>query len=330
MPKLWFSYSFPPGMTLDSPEPNRSPYHHTWHLGRFLRDKARELGYEFEYVNLDSTDPVTIGEDDICIYHAWFTEGCFSLQVTEQPCKAKFIVQPYTEQMVGKEALPLLHKQWGHADHLFLNTGPWWFDRLPRSDYAHYYEKSTRLDNTVNPDLHPFSKTKWNEAGKRGFFTIGYDNPIKGMDKVEELARVGGLRLLHLGNVSDGFWQHVPQATSMSGLEFMPHTIEWLCEHYDFFITMGRFDANPTALSETALWGLIPCCTPQCGYYPNEPFIGLDLDDLVHNLDIVEWLQYAPAPELVHHQHRIREHVLEQHRFDTRIKTIWDKITEWL
>lgn len=330
MPKFWFSYSLAPGMTLDSPEPNRSPYHLTWHMGRFFRAKAQDLGYEFEYVNLDSLAPVTIGKEDICIYHAWFDEGCFSLQVTEQACKAKFIVQPYTELMVGNEALPSLHKQWDAADHLFLNTGAYWFDRMSQSDYARYFEKATRVDNCVNPALHPFKKEHWNKPGQRGFLVIGYDNPVKGLDKVEELARVGGLRLLHLGSAKEGFFSHVPQARSMNGLDFNTHNIEWICEHYDFFITMGRFDANPTTLSETALWGLVPCCTEQCGYYADEPFVNLKLDDLAYNLDVIDRLQSAPVPELEAWQARIRNYVLEHHDFKKRLALMWSKMEKYL
>ena len=330
MTKLWFSYSLPEGATLDDPEFNRSPYTHSWHVGRFLRQKAKERGWEFEYVNLDNMTPRTIGKEDICIYHAWFDEGCFSTQVTRQECKARFILQPYTEQMVGDEALGLLHEQWAAADHLLLNCGPYWFDRMPDSDYAQYHQKATRLDNFVNPALHPFKKHKWNEPGKRGVLAVGYDNPIKGMDKVEELARVAGLRLLHCGSVAEGFFKHVPQAISMKGMVFDEHNIAWICEHYDFFITMGRFDANPTTLSETALWGLIPCCTEQSGYYADNPFVNLKLDDIVHNLEIIEWLQYAPVPELEVTQKRIREYVLEHHTHEKRAVLIWDKMLEYI
>lgn len=330
MTKLWFSYSLPQGITLDSDEPSRSPYHHSWYVGRFLREKAQERGWEFEYVNLDDDTTREIGADDVIVGHAWFTENAFMIQASRQECKARFILQPYTEKMVGPEALDLLHEQWGAADHLFLNCGPYWYDRMPDSDYAKYHQKVTRLDNFVNPVFHPFKKTKWNEPGKRGVLAIGYDNPIKGMDKVEELARVAGLRLLHCGSVAEGFFKHVPQAISMSGMVFDEHNIEWICEHYDMFITMGRFDANPTTLSETALWGLIPACTEQSGYYANDPFVNLKLDDIVHNLEVIEWFQYASVPELEEMQKRIRNYVLEYHTHERRIVYIWDRMLEYI
>lgn len=328
MVTLWFSYSFPSGMTLDSPEPNRSPYHHTWNTGNSLRRKAREMGWDFKYVNLDSTDPVTIGEDDVCIYHAWFDEGCFSQQVTRQTCRAKIILQPYTSVMVGKEALPSLHEQWQAADWLFLNTGQYWWDNMPSTEYAVYQSKATRLDNTVNPSLHPFSKRKWNKQGERAFLCIGYANPIKGLDAVAEVAQVTGMKLLHCGSTPDGFWQHGARVKSIGGMEFTPENIQWVCDNYDAFITMGRFDANPTALAETACWGLLPCCTPESGYYADEPFVGLKHGDMAHNMDVIEWIQRASVSELKTRVQRIRDSVITTHSIPARQELIWAKVLE--
>jgi hypothetical protein len=293
-----------------------------------LRQKAQEHGWDFKYVNLDSTDPVTIGEDDICIYHAWFDDGCFSQQVTHQSCKAKIILQPFTLKMVGNEALASLHEQWGAADRLLLNTGRYWWDAIDGSEYAQYKSKAVRLDNVCNPDLHPFSKRTWNEPGKRAFLCIGYDNPIKGLDQVALLARTTGIKLLHCGTVAPNFWDHVPHVHSMNGMEFTPSTIEWVCDRFDAFLTMGRFDANPTTLNETACWGLLPCCTEQSGYYGGEPFIELKLDDLAYNMDVIDWIQRAPSIELATRQAQIRQTILDEYTIEARLDLIWDTIAE--
>lgn len=327
---IWFSYSQREADSFDGDEPLRSPYHHTYHIGRMLRQKAQERGWGFEYRNLNDTEPVTIGPDDIVIGHPWFDGNTFIEQAFNQECRAKFVLQPYTERMVGPEAEPLLHQMWTQADHLFLNTGPFWFDTMSDSPYAQYKDKATRLDNQVNPALHPYSKRSWGEPGKRGILAIGYSNMIKGLDKVEELARVAGLRLLHLGTVEDGFFDNVPQCTSMPGMEFTARNISWICDNYDAFISMARFDANPTSLLETACWGLLGCCTKQSGYWPNEPFIELRLDDLAFNLDMIDWIQRAPAAELQARAETIRTRVIEQHPIEARLAKIWDKMAEFI
>ncbi len=47
MPTLYFSYSLPGG-SLDIQEPLNSPYSISWHVGRMLREKAAERGYDFQ------------------------------------------------------------------------------------------------------------------------------------------------------------------------------------------------------------------------------------------------------------------------------------------
>lgn len=327
---LWFSYSFPDYLTLDSPEPNRSPYHHTWHVGRMLRQQAQGKGWGFEYRNLFDERPVEIGLEDIVIGHAWFTGNSFMEQASQQPCRARFIMQPYTEKMVGDEALESLHFQWSAADWLFLNTGSYWFDRMPESDYARYADKATRVDNVVNPALHPHSKRQWHEAGKRVGLCIGYNNPVKGVDLVADLARTAGFKLVTLGLSDTTLFQHVPQLVMMDGMNFTPENITWLCQEVDFFLTMGRFDANPTTLLETSCWGLLACCTEQCGYYANQPFIELRLDDMVHNWDVIDWIQHAPQAELSDRANVIRQQVIAGHSIQTRLDTMWNKICEVL
>jgi hypothetical protein len=329
MVKLWFSYSFPQGMTLDSHEPNSSPYHHTWNSGNALRNKAKEMGWDFEYVNLDDTTPRTIGKDDIVIGHPWFnSQDSFIQQAFRQECKAKIVLQPYTELMVGEEQLEILDRIWEQADWLFLNTGQFWFDGMPKTRYAKFQQKATRLDNTVNPILHPFSKRKWNKQGERTFLCIGYDSMIKGLDAVAELARVTGIKLLHCGSTRAVFWQHVPRVHSIGGMAFTPENIQWVCDNFDAFLTMGRFDANPTALAETACWGLLGCCTPESGYYADEPFVGLKHGDMAHNMEVIDWIQRASVSELETRVQRIRESVIESHSIPKRKEIIWAKVLE--
>ena len=334
MTTLWYSYSLRPDLTLDSPEPLQAPYTISWHYGRYLRQQAQALGWDFRYVNLDDTQGYTIGAEDIVIGHPWFTdENTFIQQAFRQSARLKLIVQPFTTLMVGDEALPTLHHLWDTANHLFLITGEYWWDLMDSSDYARYKAKATRLDNIVNPVLHPHSKTQWHKEGKRAALAIGYGGygaEIKGIDKVAELARIAGFKVVHLGTLKKPLFEHVPQAHTGTGMEFTPDNIAWVCNEVDFFISMGRYDANPTTLLETACWGLLPCCTPTSGYYPDEPFIGLSLEDIGHNLDMLQWIQYAPAAELADCAAEIRERVIAQHNPLLQCATLWQKIEDLL
>ena len=330
MPTLWFSYSFLPHHSFDSEAPIASPYKRTHYLGNHLRAMAAQIGYEFQYVNLDDTTPRTIGKDDIVIGHLWFNDGSFIQQAFDQECRAKFCIQPYTHKMVGDEALPTLFKYFDLADHLFLITGPYWFDTMPDTKFGRWHAKATRIENAVNPDVHIFGKTKWNPPGKRAALCIGYPNPVKGLDLTADLARVSGLRLGHCGHAAPELFEHVPQYTYHGGLQFTPDVIRWLCNQYDFFVTMGRYDANPTSLCETSAWGLMPFCTPTSGYWPGQPFAALQTDNLLFNLTQLETFQYMPEHKLIEWQTSIRDVIIRDFTWERTCSVVWEKMQEWL
>src|SRR5712671_1813667 len=159
MATLYFSYSTVHG--LDAAEPLNSPYSITWNLGRFLRTKAVERGYAFEYRQLDDCTPVTIGKDDIVIGHSWYPEG-FLTNAFKQECKARFLIQPYQHDIVGKNESWWIKQLAEKADHLFFVTGSYWWDTMSDGLYGDWKDKATRLDMAINPALHPHSKVTWN------------------------------------------------------------------------------------------------------------------------------------------------------------------------
>lgn len=328
-PKIWFSYSLG-NYTLDSDEPNRSPYARAWHLGRLLREKADERGYGFEYRSLDDTTPVTIGKDDIVVGHGWFNDDSFMQQALKQECRFKACIQPFTHHMVGDEALPVLHDMWERADWLFLVTGAYWFDTMETTPFSKYKVKATRLDNSVNASLHPYKKTRWNPPGKRAAMCVGYDNPVKGLDKVAELARVTGLRVGHFGNCSPSIFEHVPQATLHGGLLFDTPAIEWICGEYDFCICLPRFDANPTVLNETACWGLIGMCSNEAGYWADQPFVELRGDDMAFNWETIERFQYMSEYDLAELSRKQRAIQEREYTWQAMIDKVWGKVVEYL
>ena len=75
---------------------------------------------------------------------------------------------------------------------------------------------------------------------------------------------------------------------------------------------MSRSDANPTTLLESAAWGLVPVCTPQCGYEDEPGFVNVPLDDVDGAVRILEELQQAPEERLLAlraaNDHRLATH----------------------
>lgn len=330
MPTLWFSYSMLAHQTFDTPEPGNSPYTISYHVGRMLRQRAAEHGYTFRYVNLDDPAHYTIGPDDIVIGHPWYTRNGFIEHAFAQPCKAKIVVQPYADFMVGEDAIDLLHALWQAADALLLITGPYWWGTMPATPYADYQAKATRLDMAVNADKHPMLKRWWGKPGKRAVLLLGHDMHFKGLDASAELARVAGFKVGHYGSATHEMFRHVPQATLHGGKAFDTPTIQQIVDTYDLFITMGRHDPNPTTLLETACWGLVGACTPQSGYWPEQPFAELRHGDMAFNLEQIDWLQHASDYDLRQRAATVRQYVEDCHSWQRFTDTVWGVVRRFV
>lgn len=327
MPTLWLSYSTING--IDAPEPCNSPYSITYNLGRFLRDKVQALGYEFQYRNLDDTSPANIQSDDIIIAHSWYPRG-FMTETLSCKVRARFLLQPYQHDIVGKNESWWIKKIADACKGLLFITGPYWWDTMHEGLYGEWKEKATRLDMAVNPGLHPFSKRHWNAPGKRKFLAIGADIHYKGLDLIADLARIGGFQLGYYGSAPPERFQHVPQLVHYGATEFTPDIQARIANEYDFFISLARGDANPTTLLETSCWGLLPLCNQESGYWPNAPFMELRKDDALFNLEQIDWLQSAPEYELRCQAERIRQRVLDNHGWDRFCNTVWGELEKWL
>ncbi len=327
MPTLYFSYSTVYG--LDGAEPPNSPYSLTWHVGRFLRDRARAIGYEFQYRNLDSAEHDAIGPQDIVIGHSLYPDGWLN-RALDSDAKVKIVMQPYQPLMVGKGEIPWIKALFAKADHLLLITGPSHWDTMPDTPFADWRARATRLDMAVNLDLHPHSKSHWNVPGKRRFLAIGVDVPVKGMDLIADLARAGGFHLGYFGSALPERFQHVPQFYHYGGCDFTPELQAHVTRQYDYFISLARADANPTTLLETAAWGMLPLCNAESGYWPDKPFLELRKDDMAFNLQQIDYLQSAPDYRLRERAAWIRSEVAERHTWDKFCGTVWEEVEKWL
>jgi hypothetical protein len=288
---LWFCYSFPDGVTVDSAEPRNSPYSLSWHVGRFLRDKAQEQGLNFRFVGLQD-DASSVQKDDLCIGHIWHPYGFINSAF--EYCEHVFVLQPYTRHFVADTEVGWMNGWLAAAEHIFFITGRTWFDGIPDSPYADYLPKMTRLDMAVNAMAHPYSKHIWNPQGRRAALLVGNDTPAQNWAEAAELARVSGLKIGYCGNALPDIFSSVSQFKHYGGVVFDVQTIETLCKEYDALICLHKESANPTVLLEAAAWGLITYCTPTCGYYPNDPFMELRGGDLAFNWMQMQELQDAP------------------------------------
>ena len=327
MPTFYFSYSTIHG--IDGIEPPNSPYVITWNLGRYLRERVTALGYEFRYVNLDDTSNYDIGADDVVLAHAWHPEG-FLTNAWKKPTRAKFLIQPYQHDIVGRNEAWWMQDIIKKADHCFFVVGPYWWDTMADGLYNEWRDKYTPLKMAINPALHPLSKTKWNPPGKRKFLAIGADIPYKGLSMIAELARVGGFSLTYYGNAPHERFAHVPQMIHNGGRDFTPDVQAMIANQCDAFISLAIGDSCPTTLLETACWGMLPMCNNESGYWPDDPFLELRKGDMLHNLKMIDYVQEAPEYVLRQRAAAIRERIVCEHTWPIFCETVWAKVSEWL
>jgi hypothetical protein len=331
MTRLWFSYSFPDTLTLDSPEPANSPYSLSWNVGNFLKARAAECELSFQYINLDDTTPYSFDEKDIVVGHVWDTPSSFMQQALTQHICPVFVLQPYTHHMVSENDVPRYLSYFERSTHLFWITGRTWFDTMNESRFASLKHKSTRLDMAIDSKtLHPYSKQTWNPPGKRAALCIGNDTPAQNWAEVAELARTSGLKLGYCGNADAAIFKHVANFKHFGGVTFDPQTIAAMCKEYDALICLHRESANPTVLLEAVAWGLQAYCTETSGYYANEPFMELRLDDFAFNWDQIVCLQSVPEAWLRARSQATRILVEQAYNWDIFCDTLWRGIEQCL
>lgn len=331
MATLWFSYSIG-SHSPDSGEPLGSPYTIAWHVGNYLRRCAKEINYNFEYVNLDDTTPRSFTPRDIAVGHTWW-DGGFMHQALSADIKAKFILQPYSAGMVSPGDVGMVLNLFNKADHLFLITGEYWYSTMPDSPFAALYPKVSRLDMAVSADKHPCLKSRWQKAGERAVCVIGHDTPTKGYQNVAELARVAGFRLGHFGSSDGTSFEHVPCMTLHNGAVFTPDVIQWVCDHYDAVMALpGLYgaDACPTVLLEAASWGLAVFCDIHAGYLPGQPFRELRLDDMAFNVAQIRNWQHEDEYSLTLRSQALRKIVEQNYNWQKMCSAIWQKVSEFL
>lgn len=95
-------------------------------------------------------------------------------------------------------------------------------------------------------------------------------------------------------------------------LDFSSDSAREVLEGFDFRITVGGADANPTTVLEAMAWALIPICTPQSGYVGLPGVVNVPLGDAEGAAAILRGLQAEPEADLRRRQ-RANWEALEDH-----------------
>lgn len=142
-------------------------------------------------------------------------------------------------------------------------TGPYWFGSIGRSRCSHWLPKMVHLDMAVDRQHFPPLKNTFGAPGKRRFVYIGTTQYMKNTPYLTQIARrMPGVDFSWVGRGTS----RIEGLAPLGFLDFDGPGGRAILGSFDFLVTVGKADANPTTILEAMAWGLLPVCTPESGY----------------------------------------------------------------
>lgn len=153
-------------------------------------------------------------------------------------------------------------------------TGSYWSRSLPDSAFAHWGPKVTQLDLAVDSRDFPKVVDGFNERGNRRFLYVGNTAIAKNTDYLGQIAAlVPEIDISWMGR-----GRPIPHVNPLGWRDTSQRATLDLIKQFDFLITVGHADANPTTVLEAMSWGLVPVCTPQSGYDQEPGIVNVPVD----------------------------------------------------
>lgn len=272
----------------------RDPARHSspWCIGN---EVGRRLERDYEVRSYGWKDPVTIDAvpGDVLIGHPhWSPSTVYRSSLHHPNLARRIILAPY----VGDLRQVAFHDRVIDASDLFLAiTGGYWFARIGASAMARWRPKMRHVDLAVNREHFPLLRRRFNPAGQRRFVYIGHTAKNK---NTPYLTRIAATRPdAQIDWIGRG--RHRIRGVRPLGFQdFSTAAGRNLLASYDFMITVGNHDANPTTILESMAWGLIPVCTAQSGYEATPGVVNVPLGDAAAAGRVLTHLQHCPEAEL--------------------------------
>lgn len=265
---------------------NRTPDVIGYKLYRFLSNHFKVILYEW-----DSFEKINPASGDILLGHLHpnpFT--VMHKSFFDKKWGKRFILQPFNG---NKYNLLNIDKYIHFSDGYFAICGKFWINSMQKSDYfKNWFYKTIHLDLSIDPTSFRFIKKHFNEVGSRRILYIGNDNKNKNLPYLNSLAKTLNINVDWIGNGLNKY-SHLRK---LGYFDFdLPSNLKILSS-YDFLITVGKNDANPTTVLEAMSWGIIPVCSETSGYISNDGVLLLSSDNIYEaSNDLKKYLNYSSS-----------------------------------
>jgi glycosyltransferase involved in cell wall biosynthesis len=269
-------------------------------------------------VNYDIDEPRVIrpSRNDVLLGHPheapW---SVFRRSAARVGWKRRLMLMPYVH--VDEYHLSLAEPVIRNCDLFLAITGQSWFESVDSSITAHWLPKMIHVDLAVDRIDFPRIKTAFNPPSRRRFLYVGHTGWYKNTPYLTELSRrLPEFEFSWIGSGDGG----IPGLTRLGRHDFRTVESRQLVAEYDFLLTVGVGDANPTTVLEAMSWGLIPVSTPESGYIGERGIVPIPARDPAAAEQVLRELQTRPAAELTALQ------ALNDARLDEHFN--WDRFTQ--
>jgi glycosyltransferase involved in cell wall biosynthesis len=230
-------------------------------IGRQLGQRL-ERHYPVSYYDWDEAGTITPARNDVLLGHPHPHPLTRFRRALGRPGWRRILaLAPYHHGDARQVAF--LDGVLARCDQFLAITGNYWYASIKQSSCAHWFPKMVHLDLAVDRHHFPVLKRSFSPPGQRRFVYIGHSGWTKNTAYLSEIARA--LPDARIGWIGRG--PHPIEGLEPLGFQdFATEAGRQRVAAFDFMLTVGTADANPTTVLEAMAWGLIPVCTPQSGY----------------------------------------------------------------
>lgn len=299
-----------------------APLSITHNLYKFLSTKA-----ETRYYVWNSHDDIPLGPNDVLIGHPDYNPLTAVQKAFSKPCRAKCLIFPFHHNRFG-DNLPFdpLVRQ---ATKVFSICGPFWYDTMGDSRFAHWKPKVTRLDMAVDANAFPYVKKEFN--ARRNLLYMGSSIPNKNLPfLVQVMKSMPDVTLHWYGGDSKHPLARLRNVRTTGWVVLNKETAEEIARKCDIMVSVSDSDANPTTLLEAMSWGLVAACTPESGYYNDPLFTRLYLNEVPRTVKALRALMALSDAELHYRSMAGRQEIVNKYTWDRFCTTVWDGIKEYV
>jgi len=319
---LHFVYAFSP-----HDQQLQSPFSITRNLYNYLSQRT-----DLVYHMWDECKLLNLGPNDVLLGHPHYEHNTVMQQVFRRNvrCKARCLIHPFHHRRV-EDNFPFDFMA-READKIFSICGPYWYDTIESTPFAHWKPKMVRLDMAVDTSHFPFLRQEtgplaFNPPGHRKLVYIGSTMPQKNLGyMVELMSRMPDVKLHWYGGSGDHPLARLPNVSVVGWVTLDRNIATHIVENYDIMINTSISDANPTTLLETRAWGLITACTKESGYYKDPYFTELYLDDISGTIDNIRQLLLAPSHILYGRAIASRAEIESRYSWSRFCETVWSNL----